>query len=129
MSAPNIELSIVVPAYNEEDNLRPLHGAIQAALADMDLTHEILIVDDGSKDRTWEVMQELRRVDPCVRPIKLRFNSGETAAGEAGMRNARGRYVVTMDADLQNDPADLPLLLETIRGGQWDMVCGSRIHN
>ncbi len=129
MNHPPIDLSIVVPAYNEEENLRPLYEAIRSALADVRRSYELILVDDGSRDGTWRVIRELSARDSRVRGAKLRGNCGETAAGEAGIRLARGRYVVTMDADLQNDPSDLPRLLETIESGRWDMVCGSRVHN
>src|SRR5437868_3468354 len=129
MSTARIELSIVVPAYNEQDNLKPLHAAIRPVVERLGILHELILVDDGSRDQTWEVIQELHRLDPRVRPVKLRSNCGETAASDAGMRLARGKYVATMDADLQNDPADLPELLRTIEAGAWDMVCGSRVHN
>ena len=129
MNQACLDLSIVVPAYNEEESLRLLHEAVCRVLRRMEISYELILVDDGSRDRTWEVIEELHGEDPNTRGLKLRFNCGETAAGEAGIRLARGRYVVTMDADLQNDPADLPRLLETMQAGGWDMVCGSRVHN
>ena len=127
MTDGQILCSISVPAFNEEDNLRPLHAAIASVAEKLGAAWELILVDDGSKDRTWEVIEELHTKDPHVRGVKLRFNCGETAASEAGMRIARGKYVVTMDADLQNDPSDLPLLLETIERGGWDMVTGTRV--
>lgn len=127
MNHGSILISIAVPAYNEEDNLRPLHAAISPVVAKLGVPWELIITDDGSKDRTWDVIQELHALDPHVRGVRLKSNCGETAASEAGMRLARGKYVVTMDADLQNDPSDLPMLLKTIEAGGWDMVTGTRV--
>jgi dolichol-phosphate mannosyltransferase len=127
MNNDSILISIVVPCYNEADNLQPLHEVIHYVAGLMRVSYEILLVDDGSRDKTWEVIRQLQKKDGRVRPVKLKFNCGETAASEAGMRLARGKYVVTMDADLQNDPADLPMLVETIEKGGWDMVTGTRV--
>ncbi|MBI3469362.1 MAG: glycosyltransferase family 2 protein, partial [Planctomycetes bacterium] len=127
MKSEAIVISIAVPAYNEEHNLRPLHAAICSVAEKLGVPWELIITDDGSKDHTWDVIQELHAADPHVRGVKLRYNCGETAASEVGMRLARGKYVVTMDADLQNDPTDLPMLLETIERGGWDMVTGTRV--
>jgi glycosyltransferase involved in cell wall biosynthesis len=116
-------VSIVVPAYDEQDNLRPLRDAIKAAI-DGKLDYEVIFVDDGSKDRTREVARAIAAEDPRFRLVALAKNSGETAAGWAGMRDARGELVCVMDADLQNDPADLPRMVALV--GEWDVVCGWR---
>jgi dolichol-phosphate mannosyltransferase len=116
-------VSIVVPAYDEQDNLRPLRAAIKEAL-DGAVDYEVIFVDDGSKDRTREVAREIAAEDPRFRLIALARNSGETAAGWAGMKEAAGELVCVMDADLQNDPRDLPRMLEKI--GEFDVVCGWR---
>ena len=116
-------ISIVIPAYNEEDSLRPLRAAIKAAI-DGKLDYEVVLVDDGSKDRTREVAREIAKEDPRFRLVALAKNTGETAAGWAGMREARGDLVCIMDADLQNDPVDLPKMVALI--GEWDVVCGWR---
>jgi dolichol-phosphate mannosyltransferase len=116
-------VSIVVPAYNEEANLRPLRAAIKAAL-DGKLDYEVILVDDGSKDGTLEVAHALAREDPRFRLVALARNSGETAAGWAGMREAGGDVVCVMDADLQNDPEDLPRMVALL--DEWDVVCGWR---
>jgi hypothetical protein len=120
-------ISIVIPAYNEADNVGPLHAAISMAADPLGVPWELILVDDGSADRTWETIGKLHAIDPRVRGVKLHRNSGQTAASEAGLRRARGDYVVTMDADLQNDPSDLPMLFTTIERGGWDMVTGTRV--
>ncbi|MCX7825854.1 MAG: glycosyltransferase family 2 protein [Verrucomicrobiae bacterium] len=118
-------LSLVVPVYNEEDNLRPLAKAIREALEPLGVTYELILTDDGSKDKSWEIMKELAAADPRVRVQRFAYNCGETAASEAGMRAARGQYIVTLDADLQNDPRDLPKFLEALK--HYDVVCGTRV--
>ena len=87
---------------------------------------EIILVDDGSTDGSWLAIEKLVQADARVRGLKLAFNCGETAATDAGLRSARGKYVMTMDADLQNDPADIPAFLRAL-GQEWDCVCGSRV--
>jgi glycosyltransferase involved in cell wall biosynthesis len=124
----NPTLSIVVPAYNEEQNVPLLHQAIVKVLDARDVDAEILFVDDGSTDGTWAAIRGQAEADPRVRGLKLRHNCGETAACDAGLRAARGRYVMTMDADLQNDPADIPKFLEALSQG-WDCVCGTRVES
>jgi len=116
-------VSIVVPAYNEEDSLRPLRDAIRGAL-DGKLDYEVVLVDDGSRDRTREVAREIAREDARFRLVALARNMGETAAGWAGMKEATGDLICVMDADLQNDPRDLPAMIALI--GEWDVVCGWR---
>ncbi|MGH9748753.1 MAG: glycosyltransferase [Candidatus Polarisedimenticolia bacterium] len=119
-------LSLVIPVYNERDSLAPLLGEIQAALgARGDRGYEILFVDDGSTDGSDRVLAGLRRSDRRVRVVTLRANAGQSAALEAGFRRARGAVVVTLDADLQNDPADIPRLLEALES--CDAVVGTRV--
>jgi glycosyltransferase involved in cell wall biosynthesis len=123
-----IELSVVVPVYNEEESLPLLHAEIGRALEELDLDPsqaEIVYVDDCSLDRSLRVMLEQRRTDPRVRIVKFRRNFGQTAALAAGFDLARGRVVVTLDGDLQNDPADIPRLLERLGQG-YDIVAGWR---
>lgn len=120
------EISIVVPAYNEEENLIPLASAITEALATLGTCYELLFVDDGSGDGTAHILQELVTKRPEVRMIRLRHNAGQTAALDAGFKRARGRVVVTLDADLQNDPRDIPHVLEKLE--DYDVVCGIRQH-
>jgi len=122
----NPDLSIIVPLYNEEDNVRPLFEAIAEALAPLPVTAELLLVDDGSQDATFARALELPRDGkPKLRLIKLRRNYGQTAAMAAGIEHARGRILVTMDGDLQNDPRDIPRFLAEIDKG-YDLVVGWR---
>lgn len=120
------ELSVVIPVYDEEDNLRPLWAELRPVLEGIGPDFEVVFVDDGSRDRSAEVIRELRRQDGRIRLVQLRQNAGETAASDAGFRTARGRTVVTMDADLQNDPADIPRLLAPL--GEYDAVTGWRMN-
>lgn len=119
-------LSICVPVYNEAENLPLLHEAIIRVVDPARIDTEILLVDDGSKDDTWQVIESLVTKDARVRGLRFKRNCGETAASDAGLRAARGKYVMTMDADLQNDPADIPKFIQTLGQG-WDCVCGTRI--
>lgn len=120
-----MDLSIVVPIKDERDNLRLLHKAVNDALAPLDLTHELIIVDDGSTDGSAEVLAELAAADPRVKVIHLRRNFGQTPALRAGIDHAAGATIVTMDGDLQNDPADIPMLLGKLNEG-FDVVLGWR---
>ncbi len=120
-----VDLSVVVPVFNEEDSVAPLHEALVGALDPTGLHYEILLVDDGSGDRSLERVVEIAHRDARVRAIKLRRNYGQTPAMEAGIQEARGRIVVTMDGDLQNDPVDIPRFLEKIDEG-YDIVVGWR---
>src|ERR1035438_7834428 len=99
-------LSLVIPCYNEQDNLRALVTAIRAAVDPLKLSYEILITDDCSKDKSWEILKELAASDPRIRVQRFAFNCGESAASWAGLKAARGQYLFTLDADLQNDPKD-----------------------
>jgi len=121
------EISIVVPVYNEEENLPLLAAEIHGALRPLGRPYEVIYVDDGSTDGSPGVLLELAREDPATRVIRQRRNSGQTAALDAGFRFARGGIVVTLDADLQNDPADIPRLLAAMDGG-YDVVSGVRTH-
>lgn len=124
MIPPEPGLSVVVPVYNEEENLPLLWAELQEVLDPLGFTYEVIFVDDGSRDRSAEVVREIRAKDPRVRLIRFAANAGETAANDAGLRAARGRYVVTIDADLQNDPRDIPGMLSHL--GEWDAVTGWR---
>ncbi|HWW79012.1 MAG TPA: glycosyltransferase family 2 protein [Steroidobacteraceae bacterium] len=119
------ELSIVVPLYNEEDSLRPLYAAITHAVAPLGISFEIVFVDDGSRDATVRVADEIARSDPRVCLVKFRRNYGQTPAMAAGIAQASGDVIVTMDGDLQNDPADIGALLRKIDEG-YDIVVGWR---
>jgi dolichol-phosphate mannosyltransferase len=120
----NPEISIILPVYNEEESLVPLFDVLGEVLSEMGKPFEILIIDDGSTDGSPAVMERLRNEYPQVRVIRHRANYGLSAAMETGFRNARGRILATMDADLQNDPRDLPLLLSKLEGA--DAVVGWR---
>jgi glycosyltransferase involved in cell wall biosynthesis len=119
------EVSIVVPMMNEESNVVPLVDAVRDALAGRS-SWELILVDDGSQDRTREVVSSIAREDPRVRLVPLARNYGQSTAMQAGFDSARGDVVVTMDGDLQNDPRDIPTLLETLAEG-YDLVAGFRI--
>lgn len=120
-----MELSVVVPLYNEQDSAGPLYDAIKDAVAGITDAHEILFVDDGSSDDTFRVAEELAKRDNKLRVVKFRRNYGQTPAMAAGIDQARGKIVVTMDGDLQNDPRDIPNFLEKIEEG-YDIVVGWR---
>jgi glycosyltransferase involved in cell wall biosynthesis len=122
MSAP--EISFAIPCHNEEDNLRALVTAVTGEAARLGLDHEIVITDDCSTDGSWELLKALVREFPRLRAQRLEQQSGQSAASFASIRAARGRIVVTLDADLQNDPVDLSKLLVALEHA--DCVCGAR---
>lgn len=119
------EISVVIPIYNEEDNLQDLHQQLTRSLEGLGRPYEIILVDDGSTDSTPTQLLDIEARDSRVRALRLRRNFGQTAAFSAGFDQARGDVVVTSDGDLQNDPADIPLLLAKIDEG-FDMACGWR---
>lgn len=121
-----LDLSVVIPVYNEEDNLPILWPELRDVLEGQRLSFEVIFVDDGSRDRSAEIIRGLRETDPRVRLVRLKANAGETAATDAGFKAVRGRMVVTMDADLQNDPHDIPTLLSHL--DRWDAVTGWRVN-
>ena len=120
-----LDLSIVIPVYNEEENLPLLWPELRGVLEPLGLAFEVVFVDDGSRDRSAEIIRGFREADPRVRLVRLKANAGETAATDAGLKAARGRLVAVMDADLQNDPHDLPMLLSHL--DRWDAVTGWRV--
>ncbi len=122
---PRLALSIVVPVYNECDNVRPLYESLIAALGKLSETWEIILVDDGSSDGTTEALDELAEADERVIVVHLRRNFGQSPAMAAGFDQARGDIVIAMDADLQNDPADIPLLIRKLEEG-YDVASGWR---
>ena len=119
------DLSVVIPVYNEEASLPPLWSELREVLERLGLTFEVVFVDDGSRDRSAEIVSAFREADRRVRLVRLKVNGGETAATDAGFKAAQGRRVVVMDADLQNDPADIPMLLAHL--DHWDAVTGWRV--
>ena len=120
-----MELSIVIPVYNEEENVEPLIREINAAVRHLGKPYEIVVVDDGSRDATFSVLARLHLRDPCLRVVRLKRNFGQTAAIAAGLAYADGDVVVLMDGDAQNDPKDIPALLAELKKGN-DLVCGWR---
>lgn len=118
-------LSVVVPIYNEEESLPLLYERLTTELEKLHYPYEILAVDDGSRDRSFAILQELAAQDVRLRVVRFRRNFGQTAAFSAGFDRARGEIVITMDADLQNEPADIGLLLEKMDEG-YDVVSGWR---
>ena len=118
-------LSIVVPVYNEEDNVCPLFEKIQTVCEAIGDAYEVLFVDDGSQDNTFAVLAELSERVPQLAVIRFEKNAGQTAAMAAGFEFARGQRIISMDGDLQNDPSDIPKLLEKLDEG-YDLVCGWR---
>jgi glycosyltransferase involved in cell wall biosynthesis len=120
-----VKLSVIVPFFNEQDSIAPLHAAIVGAVAPLQIPFEMVFVDDGSKDATLARAVEMARVDPRIRVVKFRRNYGQTAAMAAGIEYANGEVLVTMDGDLQNDPADIEEFLRKIDAG-YDVVVGWR---
>ena len=118
------EISIVIPLRDEEENVEPLMREVTAALSAVRRPYEVILIDDGSEDRTFEKLAHLQSSNPHLRVIQFDRNYGQTAAFAAGFAHARGDFVVTLDGDLQNDPADIPRLLDLAR--THDIVCGWR---
>ena len=119
------ELSVFLPVLDEEENLRPMHAKIRAALDELGKSAEVIYVDDGSTDRSLDILKEIAAEDDRVRVVSLRRNYGQTAAMSAGIDAARGQILIPMDADLQNDPADIRRLLDKLDEG-YDVVSGWR---
>jgi glycosyltransferase involved in cell wall biosynthesis len=118
------ELSIVIPLRDEESNVVPLHEELTRVLSGLGLSYEIILVEDGSEDGTFARLRDVQATDPRVRVIRFTRNFGQTAAFAAGFAAACGRFIITADGDLQNDPADIPRLLAIAR--THDVVCGWR---
>jgi glycosyltransferase involved in cell wall biosynthesis len=126
MSSP--DLSVVFPVFNEEENLPILMEEIARSLEATPWSYEVIAVDDGSRDRSLAVLHQLRAKYPRLRVLTFAKNSGQTAALDAGWRAARGKYVISLDADLQNDPADIPPMMRRLEGDGVDMVIGVRVN-
>jgi dolichol-phosphate mannosyltransferase len=124
MDAVSPELSIVIPCYNERENVGPLLERLREVLEPLRRTYELIVTDDASTDGTWDELVALAPRYPMLRIQRFAGNCGQSAALEAGLRRARGKVIVTLDADLQNDPQDLPKLLEALEG--CDCAVGSR---
>mgnify|MGYP001810598291 CR=1 FL=1 len=122
-----VELSVIVPVYNEEENIQLLIDKILAVLKTIHKKSEVIIIDDGSNDRTVEILTKIAKEHNNLKGIVFRRNYGQTAAMSAGFNYAKGNMIVTLDGDLQNDPADIPLLIEKFQEG-YDVVSGWRIN-
>lgn len=120
-----VDLSIVIPTYNEEGNVIQLYTELSNVLRGIGSDFEIIFIDDGSHDGTFQKLQALHEKDNRVKVIRFRKNFGQSAAMAAGFEHACGEVVITLDADLQNDPADIPLLMQELNNG-YDVVCGWR---
>jgi glycosyltransferase involved in cell wall biosynthesis len=124
MDRQGVEVSVVIPLLNEQDNIRPLHQQITQALAGVH-DYELIFVDDGSTDASFDILSEFHKSDGRVKVIRFRKNFGQTAALSAGFAHAKGQVVVAIDADLQNDPADIPRMVQKLHEG-FDVVSGWR---
>jgi dolichol-phosphate mannosyltransferase len=120
-----VDLSVVMPVYNEQDNLGPLMEELEAVLKKTGRSFEVLCINDCSKDDSLNVIRKLQQTRPYLRVVNHRVNSGESAAGATGFEHARGDIVITIDADQQNDPADIPALLDALKD-DVHAVCGVR---
>jgi dolichol-phosphate mannosyltransferase len=125
---PRPDLSVVFPVFNEEENIPILLEEITRALAGGGWSYEIIAVDDGSRDGSLEVLRASRATYPTLRIISFEKNCGQTAALDAAWRASRGTYVVSLDADLQNDPADIPPMLRRLEESGLDMIAGVRVN-
>jgi dolichol-phosphate mannosyltransferase len=125
MSADAPILSFVIPCHNEQDNLHPLIKAIREATDPLNLAYEIILTDDFSTDKSWEILKQMAAEDKRIVALKFAYNCGQSAAQWAGMKAARGKYIVTLDADLQNDPKDVPNFVAAL--DKADCVCGTRV--
>ncbi len=125
--AEAVRISIVVPFYDEQKNVSSLYVKITEAMDQVGEPYEMIFVDDGSKDDTYRVLQEIYEHDRRVNLLRMRRNFGQTAALKAGFDHARGEIVISMDGDLQNDPDEIPRFLEKMKEG-YDIVSGWRVH-
>ncbi|TGC10616.1 glycosyltransferase family 2 protein [Methanolobus halotolerans] len=121
-------ISIVVPFYNEEENVLPLYEEISESIDRLNKDFEIIFVDDGSTDSTYDIMADLAKKEERLKIIKFRRNFGQSAALKAGFDNAGGEFIITLDADLQNDPHDIPAMIDKIDTEDYDVVCGWRFN-
>ncbi len=122
------EISFIIPLYNEEENVEPLCEAIAGAMDRSGYSREIILVNDGSRDGTWKKILAVSGRYTGIVGINFAVNAGQSAALAAGIAEAQGEYIVTLDGDLQNDPADVPAMLQLMKDGDWDVVAGERIH-
>lgn len=127
LNKSQVDYSIIVPVYNEYQNVEPLYTAIKNVVSTIDRTCEIIFIDDGSRDGTYETLCKIHNADPICKIIRFRRNFGQTAAMAAGFAHAKGDVIITIDGDLQNDPKDIPVLLDKIDEG-YDVVSGWRVN-
>ncbi|MGE3956245.1 MAG: glycosyltransferase family 2 protein [Vicinamibacterales bacterium] len=121
-----VELSVVIPVKNEAPGLEDLHREVTGVLEPWGRSYEVIVVDDGSTDQSFEVLSRIQAADPRWRIIRFRRNFGQTAAFSAGFAHARGRFIATSDGDLQNDPKDIPAMVARLESEDLDIVCGWR---
>lgn len=126
MMSEQLDISVVIPVYNEEENVPHLYDELSTALNELDLSYEVIVIDDGSKDKSFEALKAVHEKDSRWQIIRFRRNFGQTAGMAAGFKAAQGKVVITIDADLQNDPRDIRKLLEKMREG-YDIVSGRRM--
>ena len=119
-----VEISVVIPAYNEEESITPLYRELKSVLESIKKRHEIIFVDDGSTDRTFELLEKIRKKDKSVKVIQFQRNFGKSEALSAGFEMSSGEYIITMDADLQDEPSEIPNFLNNI--GDYDLMVGWR---
>lgn len=123
-----VDLSVIIPLYNEEENVDELFRELLGVLGGLGKTYEVVAVDDGSSDTTWAKLEALAKANQRIVGVRLRRNFGQTAALSAGIERCHGNIIVPMDGDLQNDPADIPKLLETMAQGGYECVSGWRFN-
>ncbi len=121
-----MQYSVIIPAHNEEQSIQPLYLSVRSVMNNLDKDWELIFIDDGSSDKTFEQIRQVSSEDKRVKFIKFRRNFGQTAAWSAGFGHAQGDYVIVMDADMQNDPSDIPRLLEALNEKKLDVISGWR---
>jgi glycosyltransferase involved in cell wall biosynthesis len=119
-----MDISIVIPLYNEDESLPELHDWIKRVMESHQYSYELIFVDDGSTDRSWEVIQSLSKANPHVRGIKFRRNYGKSAGLNVGFEATQGDIVITMDADLQDSPDEIPILFNRMKEEKLDIISG-----
>ncbi len=120
-----MDISVIIPVFNEEKNVKPLYEQILGSMERMGVSFEVIFIDDGSIDNTFEILQGLHDKDNRLKVIRFRKNFGQTAALSAGFDHSKGNIIITLDGDLQNDPGDIPILVEKLKEG-YDIVSGWR---
>jgi len=119
-----VDISVVIPLFNEEESIAELHSWIERVMHEHGFTYEVIFISDGSTDRSWDIIEELHRQSPCVKGIKFRRNYGKSPALYCGFAQAQGDVVITMDADLQDSPDEIPELFRMVKEEGYDLVSG-----